>query len=63
MHYFNVVTDESKLVPPPPRPPDDGCVSLQSVTVVDVFAETKPQGLVTFERRCLQNSDIPSWRR
>lgn len=62
MHYFKVASGKSEQML-------NRLLRLFSNTPVNIcdsgliFAEKKLCGLVTFERRCLTDSDTPNWRR
>lgn len=76
MHYFQVVTDESESVLNPLFTTTSAKdakfqASLQSASSLNnsllavtehLFVEIKLDGLVTFERRCLDDTDVQIWK-
>lgn len=68
MHYFGVVTDDGEFVFNPLLPPVGGgldlLVSLRGDVTrrLDLSVGIDLKGLVTFERRCLADTDVQMWK-
>lgn len=71
VHYFHVATDESECAKssfyPQPQPKEPRLRRLRRRLLLLTAlphvccVETKLDGLVTFERRCLANTDARTW--